>query len=114
MKQKSVTVVIDRRKWCRGVDAGNSGLRLKDGKQCCLGFACRVLGVKAKDILLQPMPSDLLIENLNGLTDQYKDDTVFSIKAAAINDNPAISDKEREKQLKSLAKENGFIFKFTN
>lgn len=111
--KKKIEVLIDRRKWYRG---GNSQLRLLNGKQCCLGFACRVLGAKAKDILNEGLPGCLDIEmpGLNRpLLGGFRD-TEFSEKAAIVNDNPNITDNAREKKLKALARASGFIFKFIN
>lgn len=124
--KKYTHVIIDRKKWSRGNLSGNALLvnrafrndlmnvapMPKIGRMCCLGFACLVLGATRKEISGETMPSTVEKE-LPGLN--YRNgDTSFSKQASAINDNPDITDKEREKQLKKLARENGFIFKFVN
>lgn len=122
MKKKYTHVTIDRKKWFRGDGGLKSSLRLPGGKQCCLGFACRALGLKAKQILNRGMPSDVdYSEIIPGLTTESpggsfnsKSNTMFSEKAARINDLDDINDRSREKQLKALARQNGFIFKFVN
>jgi hypothetical protein len=83
---------------------------------CCLGFACLALGAKKKDILDQAMPDmvadDEAREKLKGLVNSHGDSSQFALDAAEINDNDEISDRERERELRQLAKENGFRFVF--
>lgn len=119
--KKLIKVVIDRKRWYRGKgDLGNSMLRTPSRKQCCLGFACRVLGAKAKDILGKAMPDDVSDDiDLPGLVvpalfSSGKNSSHFSSRAAIINDDMDISDRSRESKLRALAKASGFRFQFIN
>jgi hypothetical protein len=108
MKTKIKTFVVKRSQWFRGkVD---SALRVKSGKQCCLGFLTRqCTGCKAKDILGVEMPNNLPLEIYSKLLQL---ETGSWYRFAEINDRSWLTDREREKQLKELAKESGFRFKF--
>ena len=57
---KMETIKISRHQWWRGKmteKAGESALRMYNGKQCCLGFVCRHYGATVKDILGVAMPN---------------------------------------------------------
>lgn len=113
----SNTIKINLENWVRGGRDNNglpspSGLRVfnKDagGVMCCLGFACVNEGVDS-DLLLhagmpyalgQDAPKWLAIENddyddLFCSTSQRYEDTPFSQQAAAVNDDPGITDAVR-------------------
>lgn len=114
--KKLIKVEIDRKRWYRGKGDDLGMLRLRNGKQCCLGFAARVLGCRAKEILNKFMP-EYLDRELTGLSksvDGYIDNTEFSNSAAKANDDETITDKQRERQLKTLARKAGFDFQFVN
>lgn len=118
MKKKYVTVRIDRTRWQRGKYTIKNGSKLlvsKGGRMCCLGFVCLVLGAKKRDILHAGYPAGTMLD-LPGLTERNGQiqNTGFSEDAASINDDTSLSDRQREIQLRKLAKQNGFIFKFVN
>jgi hypothetical protein len=100
------TFVVKRSQWLRG---GIGTLRDSDGKQCCLGFVGRQCGVPAKVLLTVSLPNayDLGDEQF----EKYPPDIAWNT-FSSVNDNPRISDTEREKRLKKLALKNGFRFRF--
>jgi hypothetical protein len=138
MQPKKI-ITVDRQKWHRGSSfaqqpqrfAGSSALLVSEtGRMCCLGFACKQLGVPENDLADIGLPGELHVR-VKGLnrpwtvkekemyplvaTDSQFTETEFAEKAARINDNTDIDDKEREKQLKALAKKHRFQpFKFIN
>lgn len=137
-KTKPVKVIIDRKKWSRGDLAYNALLvgrkTIEEGKaqfesgdstgsipklgyMCCLGFVCLTLGVTVRAARNSPLPEDTN-KLLEGLTEKDPYGGVrnsnFSQYAARINDDGAITEKERELKLKALAQKNGFIFQFIN
>ena len=115
-KIKSFTV--KRSRWARGEGMGS--LLNEQKKSCCLGFACLAAGISVKDIAGQSMPDSIGVR-IPLLTELYKHSetkkhlvtTRLSDKAAEINDDQEISDRVRERKLKSLFKQHdveiGFV-----
>lgn len=114
---------VDRSKWARGDNgpAGGSSYLLDEyGKMCCLGFCMRQLGEPEQAIFLKPMPADLS-KQISGFVDlriDHDDAPPFFYnwwwvkEAAEINDNPFISDLEREVKLAELFAQNGHELEF--
>ena len=108
-KEKRLVCTVNRRTWARGDKNGPSRLLNQGGYMCCLGFlslACQV----PKEMLLNhlvPSYNSLGVE-LNKLP-RLKEGWWLFVEA---NDDSRLSDLEREKRLKELAKENGFSFRF--
>ncbi len=105
------TFIVKRSRWLRG-KGSDSYLRHKNGHQCCLGFVGRQCNIAAKDLLLRGLPGHLPGELLMRFPELTGSESWSDF--AIINDSPEISDKEREKKLKELAKKNGFRFKFVD
>ncbi len=107
-KKKMLNVEVKRSRWHRGDKAiYESALRMDNGHQCCLGFACRAAGFKVKEIVGMGLVSGLfnVPPSLMGLleNDGVEDDLV------TVNDTPDsdITPAQREKKIKSLGKEVG-------
>jgi hypothetical protein len=118
---------VSRRRWLRGLLENSlvqscllSTAPGYKGKMCCLGFACLQLGQKAVDITDVEFPQDINDEaKTQALIDAglvkkrdlpYGPDYVnstLSATAAYINDDPDISDRDRERQLRTLFKAHG-------
>lgn len=113
-------VRVSKRRWLRGIP-GESSLLLGT-KMCCLGFAARQLGQKAKDIAGVSMPGEMAEDRMTSAMCEspfvraiqdtlnqrdYFVDTDFSRSAAAINDDGKITDTERMRRLRVLFKESG-------
>jgi hypothetical protein len=108
--------IVKKSRWLRGTP--NSMLLGDSNKMCCLGFVCRQLGLKPKDIMFKVMPSDIESEDNDKETKELQKklktsirllnptngDTPFTNKAVAINDNELITDKERIEKLTKLFK----------
>jgi hypothetical protein len=134
-----IKVQIQLSKWSRpreiGVPLNNNFLLNPEASQCnadalpvpnklcVLGFACLAVGAKPDEIRGEQMPSLVVASSskqkeLPGLAfwsdeDGMALDTLFANRAAQINDDPAIDDNERMKQLRELCKEDGnFEFAF--
>lgn len=107
--------IVSRKRWATGRDAGK--LMHGDRKMCCLGFCMRQLGAKAKDIQGLAMPSDLNWPEETPFTKMVNlpwddGDTELSEKASNINDDPELTNPEREKRLRKLFKEYGHTIVF--
>lgn len=114
-------IVINRPKWrCGGSNNSSRGctrLLNEQGYMCCLGFASKqICNLSDEEMLTKHFPQSLH-RKINKLTYFPRKgickDTKFSEKAMGINDNPTLSNKEREKQLKELFAKNGIELKFT-
>ena len=111
MKRDKNTIVIDRSKWNCGGDIGPSShgegptfLVNNEGYMCCLGFAThQILRCKKSDLLHMPFPSAIM--NKGKLL-------AIEYNAMQVNDNPDLSDKERESQIKGIFKRVGLKVKF--
>ncbi len=90
-------LVIDRAKWLRG--SGDSVMRDHDGRMCCLGFDAVAAGVSPCDIVRCTEPRD--IENIDHYPD-YRESRLYARavhEAMRINDDPLLTDADRERQL---------------
>lgn len=122
-------LIIDRSKWRTGGDhnffksiqsmtgKGDTQLLNDQGFMCCLGFRCHQMGVPKKELLNMATPDclndwdipDLLTTSPLGTVIDSK----FTTEAIRINDNPDISSKEREKQIKEHFATIGVTVEFT-
>ena len=113
-------LVIDRRKWKRGV--GESGLLMpKDseypGQMCCLGFLARETGHSRKSISGVATPEDLCKPKKfisEHLLKANAHNNRRCIKLMSVNDSEQISDTKRESTLTKLFKKIGVNVKFTH
>ena len=106
------TVRISRHRWWRGkMVKGESALRMFNGKQCCLGFVCRHYGATVKDICSAGMPCYLdedVQDNLpRWLVAPAGKGQAPVWKAASINDDASLTEREREAKIKALFKRHG-------
>ena len=124
MKEKLIPLTINRNKWARGGYNGDSMLLNTESNMCCLGFACRALGVSAKTIKQVAMPDSLAnraaqpsytAKKLGRLVvseDEGYGNSNPTDDAQSINDDEDISDKMREFRLKPILQKLGFAVKF--
>ena len=124
-----IRVTVDRRTWYRGRGNRESKLLRKDGRMCCVGFLCKVMGWKddlirdaagiseldwsdgpefPKQWLKRATPSAV-----NGIRGLAKETTPFS-DLYFINDGPKLPAEEREAQLIAKGRELGIEFSFEN
>lgn len=104
---KTVDVVVDRAKWLRGEGSYDSCLlRPDDRKMCCLGFACKALGLRDDVIESVGEPCELDWEH------PLKRANVKSLVVA--NDNTDITDDAREASLIEDGQKLGLNFSFIN
>jgi hypothetical protein len=107
---KPLVCTIDRAEWARG-DTGTAPALLNNfGNFCCLGFLGKKCGLSEESMEDVFMPYDLS----DDLRNKYPSlsNSVWD-NFAIINDDPKLSDFQREKQLRELAKKHGFRFRFT-
>lgn len=111
MSVRNVKVLkISRAKWGRGVKGGS--LRWEDSKlQCCLGFACRAYGLRAKDIQGKGMPDALKSSMWKILPSWLLGDAAGAL--ADINDAFDTTDREKESEIKRGFKCQGIKVVFT-
>lgn len=112
---------VNRVKWQRGV-IGAGSLLNDSGNMCCLGFVCRAVGMAPRSILNVGMPDDITTSGerrVRGLLTELSDEAVGVIVsttlaqvAAEINDNPRLSDAEREHRLTAAFLEDGHTLDF--
>lgn len=109
-------VRVSIKKWLRGgkSNSGETALLNSAGQMCCLGFACRQLGIPKKQILHVSMPATVLLRD--GTLSKLKNSPLIgkhglnsrlSLDAADINDNQHINDKSRMTKLRALFKRKG-------
>jgi hypothetical protein len=105
-------LIIDRKKWRTGGNAyalnrqkGHTSLYNDRGYSCCLGFYCRKIGGIRNNVLLDVgSPDNLNIKDFTKIEllvsrdspDEVYSYTVFSQEAIDINDDPSLSNEERE------------------
>jgi len=101
------TYYVSKKKWYRGQGSDNSCLRSVDGKSCCLGFVGQQCRIRVKDMLDQPTPDDIPRDQRAKWPEWLVDpddliNTRECAEAMRINDEVAISDRERMNQLRYL------------
>lgn len=111
LKKEPKTVVITRKRWANpkniamfneasGEAVASAALYDTGSKlQCCLGFVCRDIGMRVGDIKDKGFPTEVRNDIPEWLTEVESD-------AADINDDDCISNKERERKLQALFREN--------
>jgi hypothetical protein len=120
-------LVIDRKRWLRGVDVPQSTLRNSEGHMCCLGFFGLACGIAAEDLLDNACPSDLpdkgwppwlLTSSTHDEEDGYE---VTRIKDSAagsdlmeVNDGHYDEEPKREALIAELFAKHGVEVEFTN
>ena len=100
-------VIVKESRWYRGHGSTVSKLRLADGRQCCLGFACRASGLSADEIAHCIMPNDLPYGKVPAWAEA---NAVLGLAIA--NDLRAITDAERKRRITKLGRTIGLDFKF--
>lgn len=86
---------------------GEPALKNDEGFMCCLGFACRAMGVKNGRLLNSQLPADIegiTLESKAGryfLNSELKNNQVTR-DIAAVNDDPRLSPSKIKAKLKSL------------
>ncbi len=102
------TIVIPRDRWAQGAallrkdgDAVNYMLSRKTGRQCCLGHLMSQLGWPDDALRGRSIPKD--VEDAPNLSNPLLEGT-WACTAMEINDDPRLSDEEREAKLIEHAK----------
>lgn len=99
-------LTIKRSEWYRGKGSNFSRLVTDCGQKCCLGFEALACGVPYEELVYKPSPkciSDKFSDKINHLLDSnFKRNSEFTFAAIAINDNPTLSEAERERLLIEL------------
>lgn len=120
-----VKVTVERSRWLRGEGSTESALlRTRDGKMCCLGFACITLGRTEDQIrgwisptsgqycvdgsLLAGSNTRLVVRNESG---HWTEPDVVA-EAMVINDNRDMPDDQRETTLTTLLSQIGIDLEF--
>ncbi len=86
---------------------------------CCLGFACRAMGMPPRRISGLGTPESVLYKvndygvNLKGLV-KNGEDTVTCASLVGANDDDCIDDSTREAKITKLGQRIGLHFVFTN
>ncbi len=117
-------IVVHRDTWLRGNTMGpfpteRVQLINEQGHKCCLGFAGLCWDIPAHTLVNTGTPDEVnwewkgdhpfsLLVDINDLNTQLARDTVM------INDNPTISDEEREEELTALFATKGIVMRFTD
>jgi hypothetical protein len=108
--------VVDRAKWKNSHtfnDRNPCLLNPANNSMCCLGFVCHQLGVKKSDLKHISVPQSLGANwDIPYLLNKKGFDSKLTREAVEINDNPTISPKEKEKELKKLFKKHNLGIKF--
>jgi len=114
---------VKRSSWVRG-DMQGSALLKKNGRKCCLGFLGQACGIPNIEMLGAGVPSDVGYVGEDGSWEFDKrwpqalfDSSNFRSNErhlACDNDEESISDKQREKQLKTKFKTIGIKINFVD
>lgn len=134
MAKSKGTFVINRAKWLTGeylvydkegnfVDGQQRNSSLRDpmsGLMCCLGQACRQLGIGTKTINSMGEPEDLdkasaiSVLKAAGLIQRGRPlNTKTARSLMTINDNSGVTRAQRESKVRTLFKKIGWAVKFT-
>lgn len=98
-------LVIKRSKWLRGDDSESYLLRESDNKMCCLGFLARKCGLAPKEIRGHMTPEDTYSTKFpTSIVDKSTANTRTCGTLMTINDDPDLTDAERERKLTALFK----------
>lgn len=117
--------VINEDQWIHGTKekwVSNSGLRLDDGKMCCLGFYAQSCGVKAMDLLGLGEPCELsstLIRSNKKLELLFDEPLALIQKPEVdelieVNDQDGLTLAQRKSKVKKLFRELGVKVEFTS
>lgn len=112
-------VVIDRSTWYRGLGGNESMLvRSSDGRMCCLGFVGRMCGYAPAE-LRHPDPEEQ-VKDLHRMEERFSSyrknlwpeallgregrirNTSLTDELVTVNDDPLISEEERERRIAEL------------
>jgi hypothetical protein len=123
-------VEIDRAKWLTGSyiekvkkDKGSciesellSETRSAKGMMCCLGFACKSLGLPQRHIAGHASPTSIhkhrgALESV-GLVNQIGENTVKCQQLMTVNDASTMPSNKREQRIKKLGRKIGIRFTF--
>jgi len=126
---KKLKVIVDRKRWLRGEGATNSSLlRERDGKMCCLGFACLAAGHTEDEIRGRLIPSALAAPKVPGM-EAVKGFYSYGItlsggarpiesdrmgEAMSINDNAYFMESVRESKLIAIFDDLGMELSFVD
>ena len=115
-------VVVDRKRWDRGMDHLGNVYLLGPRGMCCLGFACLAAGLTAEDIQQISIPafarSKPLPDSLKLLVDRTGNrNSLICQRLTGANDRLGTVDypeAKREADIIKLGKEAGLNFTFEN
>lgn len=111
---KLIPLRIDRKRWCRGGKHGESFLLNAQDAMCCLGFACKKLGVP-KEALDHSTPASVdkkYSSKLGLLVNRKGRDRGDTVKAVKLNDDLDLTEEDRENKLVPVLKRLGFDVTF--
>lgn len=98
------TFYVSRKRWKRGTKDGALLLH-QNGFKCCLGFVGQQCGIPNEKLLRTACPSSII----DGPWPKWitQNGWVGEDYAIQINDDPTLTDKEREAKLRAIFKSNG-------
>ena len=107
-------LTINRKRWLRG-DGSSMLLRSADKKMCCLGFYCRAVGFKPREIRDLGTPRWLVKKwdaRLKGLVSKRVANTAVCTELMRENDAIEVEEPFREKRIAALFKRIGVEVRF--
>jgi hypothetical protein len=104
--------IVDRQTWYRGKGPYTSYLLKRDGSRCCIGFVGQQCQIPDQELMNVPSISGLA-NGCGGLFPQWMLQSQIN-KAYTTNDDPTLTDFEREIQLQVLFAEHGDEIVFEN
>lgn len=107
------TYYVSRKKWLRG--QANKSVLLNDlGERCCLGFVGQQCGMADEFLLDRLAPrADDFSDWPEWMMEDGHDRSGACVDAMRLNDNPTLSNHERESKLRALFRKHGdrIVFK---
>jgi hypothetical protein len=100
---KPFAFTIQRSKWIRGYDHGDSCLLRDDGCMCCLGFYCIAAGARKEDVLGITTPSSIRRGGLPRAATWLVDGSSGDCGSLLTdNDSPDLESLARESRIRDL------------
>lgn len=103
---------INRAKWARGGEGGQSALLNEDGNKCCLGFYALACGAKPNQIAGHGCPEDAWPVKAGRWLLEDGKDSPDCYELVNVNDNVNLTDANREEEIKRIFKKHRVEVKF--
>lgn len=109
---KKFKTIVKRSEWLRGT--GEGYLLDDEGMKCCLGFRCEQGGISLNNLLEKELPYEVRGHSRLPAWLQSKNLEGEANKAAIVNDESCLTDKQREDELREIFASQGEEIEFVD